>query len=87
MRLRYFPANAAWAFTFGTGGPTRMGDSDLFLRSRREAIAAARRQGLKVSKDNKVTTADHHDKYKGTGESVVTFKDVQLAKKLGRLGE
>jgi hypothetical protein len=59
MRLRYFPVNAAWAFVFGddlkTARPTSMGDYGTFFRNRKDAIEAARLQGLQVGKSGAVS--------------------------------
>jgi hypothetical protein len=81
MRLRYFPANAAYAFTFGDS-PTRMGDSDMFFKTRREATAAAIRQGLHVTKAGKVSTMKARP---AGGGSVVTFRDIKAAGRIGGL--
>ena len=56
MKLRYFPANAAWAFVF-LGTPCKMADFPLFFSSRREAVAAAKYRGLMVSRSGDVTAA------------------------------
>jgi hypothetical protein len=60
--LRYFPANAAYAFTFGTDPATmqlvRMGDGPMFHRIRREAVIAARSKGLDVCKNGEVITRE-----------------------------
>ena len=61
MRLLYLPANSAWAFHFGAGAdarPTSMGNHGTFFQSRKDAVEAARKQGLKVSKNGLVSTAD-----------------------------
>lgn len=54
IRLRYFPTNSAWAFTFGstlaTEKPIAMGNHPIFHSSKQSAIRAAAQQGLKVSK-------------------------------------
>jgi len=59
LALRYLPANASYAFTFG--GPaisdmqlTRMGDFPMFYRTRRDAVLAARSCGLVVFKNGAV---------------------------------
>lgn len=60
MHLKYFPVNAAWAYVFGddirTAQITKMGDWGPFFDSRKDAIWAARAQGLSVSSSGKVTS-------------------------------
>lgn len=48
MRLVYFPINMAWAFMFGDS-PTSM-DGQIFYQTRGEAVSAASRVGLDVSR-------------------------------------
>jgi hypothetical protein len=60
MRLLYLPANAAWAFHFGKGTDSRpisMGNYGTFFQSRKEAVAAARHQGLTVSRGGFISSA------------------------------
>lgn len=59
MTLRYLPANAAWSFLFGDS-PTRIREESLFFDTRRDAVRAANRSGLHVSRSNTVTTYDCH---------------------------
>ena len=53
IRLQYFPANAAWAFTFGDS-VLRMGDAEMFFRKRGDAVAEAKRLGLTVERNGSV---------------------------------
>ena len=53
MNLKYFPVNAAWAFTFGgpeiaTMRPTSLANFPLFFQTKGEAIEAAAHRGLAV---------------------------------------
>lgn len=54
MRLMYFPANAAWAFVFGSdlkmAKPLQLHSYPMFFDTRRLAVAAARVRGLKVDR-------------------------------------
>jgi hypothetical protein len=60
LSLRYFPANAAYAFTFGRSIASlqmlRMGDGPMFHRTRKEAVIAARACGLDVCRNGEVIT-------------------------------
>lgn len=61
LTLLYFPANAAWAFVYGTDHksmrPIAMGSYDHFFADRKQAIHAARVQGLSVSRTGEVSIA------------------------------
>lgn len=48
MRLHYFTANAAWAFTFGDQ-LLRMEGEEMFFATKDEAKEAALRHGLRVA--------------------------------------
>lgn len=52
-RLQYFPANAAYAFTFGDS-MLRLQDFPMFYRTRREAVLAARSCDLVVFRNGAV---------------------------------
>ena len=60
LALRYFPANAAYAFTFDRDVRSmqliRMGDGDMFHRTRKQAVIAARSCGLDVCRNGEVVT-------------------------------
>jgi hypothetical protein len=56
LSLRYFPANAAWAFTFGES-MVRLEDEDMFFAQRARAIHAADRKGLQVDRSGIVSVA------------------------------
>ena len=62
LALRYFPANAAYAFTFGRDVRTMqivsMGDCGRFFRTRREAVIAARSCGLDVCRNGEVISRE-----------------------------
>ncbi len=49
LRLMFSPAQQVFVFVFGDS-PQRMGDGPLHFKTKREAITAARRQGLDVDK-------------------------------------
>jgi hypothetical protein len=53
-RLLFSVLNNAWIFVFGRDpscmSVLRMGDHDTFFTSRKDAVAAAKAQGLKVSR-------------------------------------
>lgn len=65
LTLKYFPVNAAWAFIHGRtltdARPLQLGDERMFYPSRKEAVAAAKRRGLKVDKKG-VATSDNTKK-------------------------
>lgn len=60
MYLKYFPVNAAWAFVFGddirTARPTDMGGYGPFFPDKKDAIWAAKAQGLTVGRGGKVSS-------------------------------
>jgi hypothetical protein len=53
-RLRYLPPNQAWMFTFGDT-PLQLDGENMVYEDRREAVRAARRKGLAVSRSGVVT--------------------------------
>lgn len=59
MRLVYLPVNAAWVFLFGddlrTAQIITLSSEERFIRERKDAVAAAKRHGLVVSKSGVVT--------------------------------
>lgn len=55
IRLQYFTANAAWAFTFGDQ-MLRLEGADMFFQKKSDAISAAKDHGLKVEKSGKVVS-------------------------------
>ena len=61
LSLRYFPANAAFAFVFGsdlrTARPTALAGEPLFFASRVDAVRAAGYKGLSVAADGAVSVA------------------------------
>jgi hypothetical protein len=61
MRLVYLPVNAAWVFLFGddlrTAQIITLSSEERFIRSRKDAVAAAKRHGLAVSKSGAVTAS------------------------------
>jgi hypothetical protein len=57
MRLQWLVPNNAYVFMFGDQ-LIRLHHEEMFFQSRAEAVAAAKRRGLKVSKGNLVTTLD-----------------------------
>lgn len=59
LTLRYFPANAAWAFTFGKESVLSLtmcplDGEPMFYDSRKEAVTAAKRKGLIVARNGTV---------------------------------
>jgi hypothetical protein len=57
MRLQWLVPNNAYVFMFGDQ-LIRLHHEEMFFATRAEALAAAKRRGLKVSKGNLVTTLD-----------------------------
>jgi hypothetical protein len=57
MRLQWLVPNNAYVFMF-YDQLIRLHDEQMFFQTRAEALAAAKRRGLKVSKGNLVTTLD-----------------------------
>ena len=61
MRLVYLPVNAAWVFLFGddlrTAQIITLSSEERFIRSRKDAVAAAKRHGLAVSPRGVVTAS------------------------------
>lgn len=58
IRLKYFPVNLVFGFTFGDG-LVRLENERMFYDSRDEAVAAAQRHDLVVEKSGKVRVAHH----------------------------
>ncbi len=57
MRLRYLPANQAWAFCLGDS-IVRMGDGPRLFTLRGDALEAAGGQGLNVGRDGAVSVRE-----------------------------
>jgi len=53
VQLRYLPTNAAWVFTFGGDSVIRLDGENMMHRTMRDALAAARRCGLRVHPDDR----------------------------------
>lgn len=53
--LRFLGANNAWAFIFGES-LVRLHNEEMFFQDRKEAVAAARRRGLKVARNGSIKT-------------------------------
>src|SRR6266571_6538916 len=62
MRLQYFPANGAWAFTFGDA-LIRMRDAEMFFRKRSDAVAEAKRAGLTVERNGSIRVTGKQNPY------------------------
>jgi hypothetical protein len=65
IRLKYFPINLVYGFTFGDG-LLRLNNERMFYESRDEAVEAAKRHDLVVEKSGKVRVA-HHGAMNGLG--------------------
>lgn len=54
MRMRKLPANNAWAFLFGDR-VVKLADEERFFQTKKAALAAAERRGLKVDERGSVS--------------------------------
>jgi hypothetical protein len=57
MRLEWSGANGAWVFTFGDS-PLRIRDESMFYPARSQAVAVAKRYGMRVLKSGAVVGHD-----------------------------